>query len=166
MPDTTPIYGFTYPCPPETVDATDFQTLALQVEAALVAVEADYFLALNRFNVDTSGGIQNIAAGVATVMTTPQYTLPADGVYTVSYQTLPVSSPATFNALRTRVQQAAVTRFGFTSNTELNTGRQFVTSGVIVGTAGQVVRAECLFSGAGTLDVIVNISARMVCRIA
>lgn len=166
MPNSTPIYGFTYPCPGDTVDAADFQLLANQIDAQLAVVDADYDLALNRFNVDFFGTLQNIAAGVATAITTPQYTLPADGVFLVSARTVTLSAPATFNALRTRVQQAAVSRFGFTSNTELNTGRTFTTSGVIVGTAGQVIRAECLFSGAATLDVSVSLSVRMVCRIA
>jgi hypothetical protein len=166
MPDTTPIYGFTYPCPGDTVDATDFQLLATQIDTQLAVVDADYDAALNRRNVDFDGTLQNIAAGVATAITTPQYTLPVDGVFLVSLRTVTLSSPATFNALRTRGQQAAVSRFGFTSNTELNTGRTFVTSGPIVGTAGQIIRAECLFSGAGTLDVSVSMSVRMVCRIA
>jgi len=166
MPANTPIYGFTYPCPGDTVDAADFQLLATQIEAALVVVDQDYDLALNRFNVDLNGNTQNIAAGVATVITVPQYTIPADGVYLVSAIISPASSPATFNALRVRVQQAAVSRFGFTINTELNTGRTYATSGPVVATAGQVIRAEALFSGAATLDVFVNLSVREVCRIA
>lgn len=166
MPDSTPIYGFTYPCPGETVDATDFQLLANQIDAALAVVDQDYDLALNRYNFDQDGTLQNIPAGVDTAITAPQYTLPVAGVFLVSARTVTLSSPATFNALRTRIQQAAVSRFGFTSNTELNTGRTFTTSGPIVGTAGQVIRATCLFSGAATLDVSVSLSVRMVCRIA
>lgn len=166
MPANTPTYGFTYPCPGDTVDATDFQLLATQFEAAFTVVDQDYDLALNRYNVDLSGVTQNIAAGVATVITTPQYTVPVDGVYLVSAVFSPQTSPATFNALRVRVQQAAVSRFGFTINTELNTGRTYATSGPVVATAGQVIRTEALFSGALTLDVLVNLTVRMVCRVA
>lgn len=166
MPDTTPIFALPYPCPGDTVDATDFQDLALAIEAVMVNIEADYTLALNRFNVDLSGAVQTLPAGVDTVITTPQYTITQAGVYVVSAHLFPASSPATINATRIRVRQGAVSRFGFTQNNEANTTRNVMTNGPIVAAAGDVISGIALFSGAGTLDVFMDLTVKMLCRIA
>jgi hypothetical protein len=168
MPDTTPIFALPYPCPGDIVDATDFQDLANAIEAVMVNIEADYTLALNRFNVDLSGAVQTIPAGVDTVITTPQYTIPAGGagIYVVSAHLFPASAPATINATRIRVRQGVTSRFGFTQNNELNTTRNVMTNGPIVAAAGDVISGTVLFSGAGTLDVFVDFTIKMLCRIA
>lgn len=166
MPDTTPIYALPYPCPGDTVDATDFQDLALAIEAKMIDIEADYLLALNRFNSDDGGTVQTIATGVDTVILVPQYTIPLAGVYVVTAHLFPASAPATINATRIRVRQGAVSRFGFTANNELNTTRNVMAVGVIVAAAGDVISATALFSGAGTLDVFVDMTFKMLCRIA
>lgn len=168
MPDTTPVYAFPYPCPGETVDATDFADLANAIEAKMVDVEADYVLALNRFNVDLPGTVQTIAAGVDTVITTPQYTIPAGGagIYVVTAHVFNTTTPATTNALRVRVRQGVTSRFGFTANAEGNTPRNALAVGVIVAAAGDVISATVLFSGVGNMDVFVDLTAKMLCRIA
>jgi hypothetical protein len=168
MPDTTPIYGFPYPCPGETVDATDFADLANAIEAKFVDVDADYLLALNRFNADQQSSIQTIPAGVDTVITTGQYTIPAGGagIWIVTGHLFNTTTPATTNALRIRIRQGAVSRFGFTANAELNTPRNAMAVGPIVAAAGDVISATVLFSGAATIDVFVDFSFKMLCRIA
>lgn len=168
MPDTTPIYAFPYPCPGDVVDATDFQDLANAVEAAMVTVDADYLLALNRFNVDQQSSIQNIPAGVDTVITTGQYTIPVGGagIWIATGHVFNTSTPATTNALRIRIRQGAVSRFGFTANAEGNVPRNAMAVGPIVAADGDVLSATVLFSGAGTMDVFVDFSFKMLCRIA
>lgn len=166
MPDTTPIYAFPYPCPGETVDATDFADLANAIETKMIDVENDYVLALNRFNADFGGTVQNIPAGVDTVILAPQYTIPAAGIYVVSAHVFNTTTPATTNALRVRVRQGVTSRFGFTANAELNTPRNAMAVGVIVAATGDVISATVLFSGAGTMDVFVDLTVKMLCRIA
>lgn len=166
MPDTTPVYGLPYPCPGDTVDATDFQDLALAVEATLVNVDADYLLALNRFNTDLGGATQTIAAGVDTVITTPQYVIPADGIWVVSAHLFNANTPPTINSMRIRVRQGVTVRFGFTANTEVNTPRRVIADGPIVAAAGDVISTTVLYSGTGTMDVFVDLTAKMLCRIA
>lgn len=168
MPDTTPIYAFPYPCPGDTVDDADFAALAAAIEAKLIDVEDDYLLALNRFNTDFSSSTQTIPAGVDTVITTGQYTIPAggDGIWVISSQVFNATTPATTNALRIRVRQGAVSRFGFTSNAEGNTPRNAMAVGVIVAVAGDVISNTVLFSGVGNMDVFTSSDAKMLCRIA
>lgn len=168
MPDTTPIYAFPYPCPGDTVDATDFQDLALAIEASLITVDADYLLALNRFNVDQQSNIQTIPAGVDTVITTGQYTIPADGagIWIATGHVIPTSTPGTTNALRIRMRQGVTSRFGFTANAEGNIPRNAMAVGPIVAAAGDVMSATVLFSGVGTIDVFVDFTFKMLCRIA
>jgi hypothetical protein len=59
-----------------------------------------------------------------------------------------------------------VSRFGFTANAELNTPRNAMAVGPIVAAAGDVISATVLFSGAATIDVFVDFSFKMLCRIA
>lgn len=166
MPDTTPIYALPYPCPGDVVDATDFQDLALAIEATMVDIEDDYFLALNRYSTDLGGSTQTIPAGVDTVMTTPQYVIPADGVWVVSAHMFNATTPPTINSMRIRVRQGVTSRFGFTANTEVNTPRRVMADGVIVAAVGDVVSTTVLYSGTGTMDVFVALTAKMLCRIA
>lgn len=134
----------------------------------MVDVDADYLLALNRFNADQQSSVQNIPAGVDTVITTGQYTIPAGGagIWIATGHVFPASSPATTNALRIRMRQGAVSRFGFTANAEGNIPRNAMAVGPIVAAAGDVLSATVLFSGVGTLDVFVDFTFKMLCRIA
>lgn len=166
MPDMTPIYGFMYPCPGETVDATDFQTLANQIDAAFAVVEQDYDLALNRYNSDVTGPNQVFPAGVDTVVTTPQYTLPLDGVYVVGYAFTIVTPPATISSTRITVQQNGVAQFAERINNETDIPMPFSVSGAIVGAAGDVIRASFLYTGTGTYTGVHILSVKMLNRIA
>lgn len=168
MPDATPIYGFPYPCPGESVDANDFAFLANAIEAQMIDIEADYLLALNRFNVDLGGVTQTIPPGVDTVIVSPQYTIPAGGagIWVVMAHLFNSTTPATTNSMRVRVRQAAVSRFGFTANAETNTPRNAMAVGVIVAAPGDVISSTVLYSGVGNMDVFVNLTAKMLCRIA
>lgn len=169
MPGQTPIYGFIYPCPDETVSPAAFSTLANQIDAKLLELQADYTLMLNRKNYDEFSSIpsQVVAAGVDTVLTDPalNYTIPMAGVYVVS-TFMNTSGAATVNMRRVRVRQNAVVRFGATSNTETNNLITPNPSGPIVAAAGDVISLTYLFNGALTESVAGRLSVRMLVRTA
>jgi hypothetical protein len=169
MPASTPIYGFTYPCQGETIDPSAFVTLANQIDAKLLDVEADRFLALNRYNSDlTSSATQTIPNGVDTVLTSPAstYTLPMAGVYIFDLRVITVTTPATINMLRGSVYQNGVFRFSMTRNTEGNSAMDPTPSGPIVGAAGDVITSRFFYDGLGTMDVQARMSVKMLVRIA
>lgn len=169
MPDTTPIYGFTFPCPDETITSAAFTTLANQIDAKLLDVNADLTLALNRPNMDQGATTptQTITAGVDTVLTiaTSLYTIPAAGVWVVraSINTLGV---ATVNMMRGRIRQNGTVRFSYVTNTEGNNPGPVIPLGPIVAAAGDAITLQFLFNGAGTMDVFANLNAKMLVRIA
>jgi hypothetical protein len=170
MPDSTPIYGFTFPCPDETVSPAAFALLANQIDAALTLVNADAFLAANRFNVDLSAsGFQVIAVNVETALTSvaATYTLPMSGVYIVHavFTDDPGAGP-TVTFFRGRVFQNGVFRFGFGQSTDNNTVHAMQPIGPIVGAAGDVITLRAFFNGAGTLGVNGRLDAKMIVRIA
>lgn len=170
MPESTPIYGFTYPCPDEVVTSAHFATLANQIDAKLLELDADQNLALNRPNVDVAqAGFQTIPVGVETVLTSPDatYTASMSGVYVVrgSVADDPGASP-TITGWRARVRRNGVTQFGFTHSTPGNTVHPLQPTGVIVATAGDVFTIAVLFTGAGTLNVGGAMQAKLITRIA
>lgn len=170
MPESTPIYGFTYPCPDEVVTAAAFATLANQIDAKLLELDADEEAALNRRNSDTAQvGFQTIAVNVETALTSPDtiYTVTVPGVYVVHAVVTdnPSGSP-TITGWRARVRQNGVARFGFTHSTPSNTVNPLEPGGVIVAAAGDVFTIAVLFTGAGTLDVAGSIQVKLITKIA
>lgn len=169
MPGQTPVYGFIYPCPDETVSPADFSTLANQIDAKLLQLDADYVLMLNRKNYDDTSSIpsQVVAAGVDTVLTDPalSYVIPMSGFYVVTVR-INTSGAATVNMRRIRVRQNAVVRFGATANTENNNLIAPSATGPIVATAGDVISLTYLYNGAGTESVAGQLSVRMITRTA
>lgn len=167
MPESTPIYGFTYPCPGEVVSAASFTVLANQIDAKLVDVNNDLTAALNRRNFYVNGsGTQAIPAGADTVLTIPgmTYVIPEAGVWIVRAAVFAQSSPAT-NMMRTRVRQNGVVRFAFTQNTEGGTLVPPIAFGPMVAAVGDTVTVAFLYNGLGTMDVSGNLSAKMIVRI-
>lgn len=171
MPASTPIYGFTYPCPGETITSGAFATLANQIDAKLTDVNNDLRLALNRPNVDLGvgsiGATQTITAGVDTVLTLPDstYTILAAGVWMVKAVVDAIVSPATVNMMVGRIRQNGVVRYNFTSDTEGNTVKKVLPLGPLIAAAGDVITLQFLYNGAGTMDVYAELTARMLVRI-
>lgn len=48
MPGSTPVYGITYPCGTDTIDASVFQTFSQTLDAAFVAAQAELDAATNK----------------------------------------------------------------------------------------------------------------------
>lgn len=168
MPENTPIYGFTFPCPGDLITAGSFTTLANQIDTKLVDVNNDLTFALNRPNVDQTetSVVQTIAAGVDTVLTVPSslYTIPMAGVWIVRAM-INTFSAATVNMMRGRIRQNGVVRYSYTTNTEGNNTGPVFPVGPIVAAAGDAISLQFLFNGAGTMDVFATLSAKMIVRI-
>jgi hypothetical protein len=168
MPKNTDIYGFTYPCPGDTVDGVTFKTLADQIDVKLNDVNNDWIGALQRRNIDTGSATQaGIAAGVDTVITAAdsQYTLPAAGIWLFSIEATPFGW-TTINMARLRVRQNGVVKFGHTVNTENNNQYLPRPRGPIVGAAGDVISTTFLFNGTGTVTVGIVITGKLIVRLA
>lgn len=168
MPGSTPVYGFTYPCPGETISPMAFQILANQIDAKLLDLQADYILMLNRRNYDSATSpAQVIAAGADTVLTSPlvTYVTPIAGLYIVRARA--AGNPAgTVNMRRIRVRQNAVVRFGTTANTENNTFCQPVAIGPINAAAGDTITLTYLFNGTVTESVTAELDIKLLVRTA
>lgn len=166
MPASTPIYGFTYPCPGETVDAAAIALLAGQLDTKLSDVDADWFAMLNRRNVDFSGATQTLTSGVEAQLASPQFTVLESGVYIVYALLVNVSTPATLNSFRARPRINATARYGITQR--VKNLSQFLPqpSVPMVAVAGDVISINAFYSGAGTMDVQGTLSIKQLCRIA
>lgn len=168
MPDSTPIYGFTFPCPGEVVSAADFTLLANQIDAKLLDVNNDLDAALLRRNFRVfPPGTQVITAGVDTVLTIPgsSYVIPESGVWVFSAAVFPQTLP-TVQMMRARIQQNGVTRSGFTHNTENNVTNAPTPFGPIVAAVGDTITIRFLYAGAATMTVRALLSAKLIVRIA
>lgn len=171
MPASTPVYGFTYPCPGEVVTPAAIALLAGQIDTKLSDVNNDRTAALNRRNRDSGGGpTQTIAAGVETVLTMPSstYTIPGGeaGIWYVTVVLLPLSTPATSNMLRIRIMQNAVKRTAYTFNPETNNPQLFSCSAPILGAAGDVITTSFIYNGTGTIDVQATMTIKKFARLA
>lgn len=169
MPDSTPIYGFTFPCPDEVVGGAAFATLANQIDAKLNEVNADLIFALNRPNVDIIDGTpstQTIPANVDTVLTLPTstYTFQTAGVWIVRAY-MHTSSAPTMQMMRGRIRQNAVVRYSYISNTEGDIPHPVVPVGPIIAAVGDVITLTFQYTGAGTMDVFARLSAKLLVRI-
>ena len=169
MPETTPIYGFSYPCAGDVVDPADFATLGGQIDTALDAADADMQYALNRYNVTLIGAAQGATVNVDVTLTTPTYTAPVAGVWLVRAHVARTTTPTTVNMMRTRLLHsiAPALRYGQTANTE---GNQSLfkpwAAAPFVATAGSVFSIIFQWNGTGTMNVQGFLSARLLCRIA
>jgi hypothetical protein len=170
MPDTTPIYGFQYPCVDEVVNFADFATLGNQIDAKLLEVQADADYAIGRYNVSQSAGSQaGIAAGVETALTNPgaTYVVPVAGIY-LTMVDVSIEAITTATASRLRVRLNGTPIFGRTQNHEaFPSGLPYqVCSGLIVAAAGDTISCAFLYQGTGTATVRIYLSSRLVVRIA
>jgi hypothetical protein len=169
MPGQTPIYGFTYPCPDETVNASSFATLANQIDTKLSDVNNDLSAALLRRNASPfTTGTQVIPAGVDTVLTMVglTYVIPAAGVWIARAGVFSQVGAPTVNMMRTRVRQNGVQRFGFTHNTEGNVELPPIAFGPVIAAAGDTISVTFLYDGTGTMTVSADLDLKMIVRIA
>lgn len=168
MPESTPIYGFTSPCPGETITSAAFTTLANQIDAKLLEVDNDRFMALNRRNVSVPGGsaVQTIPANVNTLLTLAgsTYTIPEAGVWIVRVSVSSFGLP-TVSMMRAQVRQNGTVRFEFIHNTEGDTPNPVIPFGPMVAAVGDVITTMFQFNGAGTMDVFATLDAKMIVRI-
>ena len=169
MPGQTPIYGFIYPCPDETISPMAFQILANQIDAKLSELQADYTLMLNRKSIDTSSSAaQTVPAGVDTVLTSPvvTYTIPMAGVWVVHAHAFATNITGTVNSHRLHVRQNGVVRFGQVQNTEGGATNPCDAVGPMNAAAGDVVSLQWLFNGTGNEDIFATLDAKMLVRTA
>lgn len=166
MPESTPIFGFPYPCEDEQITVASFANLANSIDIKLAQLQADEFEALNRYSAGGSSDILAVAAGVDTVMTGADatYTIPAAGVWLLQATTFTVVNPATSTSTRLRVRKNGVVQFGTRQNPE-NGIFDFMAVGFIVAAAGDVISYQILYSGTGTWTVAAGWEASMFIRI-
>lgn len=161
MPANTPIYGFTYQCPGDTVDPADFALLGGQIDAQITAQDTARNDALNRYNSGTiTGAPQAVVTGVEATLATPSYTLPVSGIWIVR-GTVPNPGFATVNMTRVRIRHNATDYYGQTQNTEPNAGLEPWAAQVVVGAAGDTVQLRYLFNGAGPVNVFGEMTVRL-----
>lgn len=171
MPENTPIYGFTYPCPGDAITAATFATLANQIDTRLLAMQDNEEWALGRYSViqAMSPNQAGLAQGVETVLVNAgsTYVIPADGVYIASGA---MQGTATTNVdsarLRLRLNGVAIPGRTYnnapaSSQTELFT----VPTAPFVAATGDTISAAVLWFGVGTLTVFFRLDVRMIVRI-
>lgn len=170
MPDTTPIYGFPYPCVNEPVDATDFEALGDAIDAKLLEVQADADYAVGRYNISQSAGAQaGIVVAVETALTNPlaQYVVPVAGIY-LTMVDVNINAVTTITSSRLRVRLNGAPVYGRTMNWEGGLAQNWwqVPSGFIVAAAGDTISCAFLYQGTGTATVQIYLHSRLVVRIA
>lgn len=169
MPAATPIFGFPYPCPDETVGPGSFMDLATAIDAKLLALSADETAALNRPNARRQSGLVNATNGVLTVTTGAgsSFVIPAAGVWLVSAFMPSNTGAGVMNELRLRVRQNAVARFGHTRSLFFLTSFASVsTFGVLVCAAGDTIDTDFLYTGTLNINYSVILDLKMIVRIA
>ena len=171
MPTSTPIYGFPYPCPGETVGPSAFLNLANAIDAKLLQVRADETAALNRPNArrETAALSNTATAGVLAVTTGvgSSFTIPAAGVWIVTAFVPGIGGLGLFNEIRLRVRQNTTPRFGVTRNT--TTGLTFFNTiciGPLVCAVGDTIDTDFFYTGTLTITYSVILNLKMIVRIA
>lgn len=170
MPETTPVYGFPYPCHGDPVDVADFAALANAIDTKMLEVQGDADNALARYNemVGFTGTQLGIAAGVDTViaLAPSQYTVPENGIYLPTYDVL-MSTAGTITSSRLRVRLNGVVQYGQRQNNENNSLVQFhVPPLPLICATGDVISSTFLYTGTLTGDVTVWFAVRQIVRLA
>lgn len=154
MPESTPIYGFTYPCEGEPVDAADFTLLATQIDTQMSSIQADEDYATGRYVNRTGAADQaGIVAGVETVLVNAgsTYVVPVDGVYWVCARARMSIAAANLGSSRLRIRLNAVTMFGQTFNGSATSSLSGTMTpvGAIRAAAGDTISQAIIFFGTG-----------------
>lgn len=170
MPNT-PIYAFTYPCMTAAIDPAAFKTLADQIDAKLLDIQADSNLATGRYNVQqdmspTQGGI---VAGTPTPLTNAgsTYVAPVSGIYVVDAYTSIVATTVIYARLQVRV--AGVAKFARSVNNDdgspLSKTWDLPGCAIIV-LSGQTIDTQMAFAGTGTGTASLHLNVRLIVRLA
>lgn len=169
MPENTPVFGFTYPCPGDPVDAASFATLANQIDAQLQVMQGDEDWALGLYSAQQimSPSQSGIVAGVDTTLSNAgsTYVLPASGVWIFNIENV-VTGFTTLDSFRLRLRQAGTELPGRTYNNETAytvPGPMPVTT-MIHGQGGELIDVRFTFWGTGTATTSLKLEARMVVR--
>jgi hypothetical protein len=169
MPDVTPIYGFTYPCPDEVVGPLAFQVLANQIDSKLNDLAAGQTAALNRPNArrESASNIATNNVVQVTVGANSSFVIPTAGVWLVSAFVPSVGGAGALNEVRLRVRQNTTPRFGVTRNTTggmtlLNTN----CFGPLVCAVGDTIDTDFFYTGTLTVSYTVIMNLKMIVRIA
>lgn len=170
MPENTPIYGFTYPCPSDTVDAADFATLATQIDTRLLAMQDDEEWALGRYSVTQvmTPNQAGLAQGVETVLVNAgsTYVIPADGVW-IAAGALQCVATTNVDSARLRLRLNGVAIPGRTYNNDpasVQTQLFDLPAAPFVAVAGDTISAAVLWFGVGTVTAIFRLDVRMIVR--
>lgn len=171
MPRTTPIFGFPYPCPGETVGPGAFQNLANAIDSKLNEIRADETAALNRPNARRqTAALSNSATNSVLAVTTgpnSSFTIPAAGVWIVTAFVPGIGGAGAFNEIRLRVRQNTTPRFGTTRNTTTGlTVFNTITIGPLVCAVGDVIDTDFFYTGTLTITYSVIMNLKMIVRIA
>lgn len=168
MPETTPIYGFPYPCEGEDVSPVAFANLATAIDTKMLELQSDQYEALNRYNQMSLSASNAIVAGAETVISgaSSTYTIPVDGVWLISAKTVTTSVVGGVpTSHRLRVRKNAVVQYGNRQNPETAT-YDIQAVGSLVAAAGDIISFTFLFGGTGTWTLSINWRAQMLVRIA
>lgn len=171
MPASTPIFGFPYPCPGETVNPSSFLNLANAIDAKLAQLSADESAALNRPNARRqTANLSNSATNSVVAVTTgagSSFTIPAAGVWIVTAFLPSVGGAGVTNELRLRVRQNTTPRFGVTRNsTVFLTFQNTICIGALVCAVGDVIDTDFFYTGTLTVTYSVVMNLKMIVRIA
>lgn len=164
MPRNTPIYGFTYQCPGDIVDAADFALLGGQIDTVHTALDALQVRMLNRRNMSIDQSAAGVASGVE-VSLAPAYVFPVAGIWQVRGQ---VNNPgfATINLLRLRLRHNVLDIPGQSQNTEGNQGNAVPWAATcFIAAAGDTGQMRYLYNGSGPVNVFGTFSARLIAEI-
>ena len=167
MPDTTPIYGFTYPCPGEVVNEASFSTLTGQIDTVLAALDVAADDALTRPHAGVLGNAESVPVSVGTLLPTPQVVFPTAGVWEAIAASSAGSGETTIDAHRLLFRHNATDYHGQTQNTEGNQGfRAPWAHNVFVAAAGDTLRVIDFWAGTGgPRTLVVTLFTRLICYI-
>lgn len=169
MPSTTPIFGFPFPCPGETVGPMAFLNLANAIDTKLLQLADDETAALNRPNARRSSASNTATNSVLNVTTgaDSSFTIPAAGVWIVNAFVPRLQGLGVANEIRLRVRQNTTPRYGVTKNlTTSLTFQNARTQGPLVCAVGDTIDTDFFYTGTLTVDYTVILDLKMFCRIA
>lgn len=111
MPESTPVYGITYPCATDVIDAADFATFATDVDNALAILNDLSQTALTRPAARITGSVISLPTGVDTLATYIAEDFDNDGMadLAVSTSRLTVQTAGTYMVIFEAIINSATT---------------------------------------------------------
>lgn len=180
MPNITPTWGLTYPCPGEVVGAQAFAQFNQDVEEALAALDAMEEAAANRPAVRmtrpnpaviAAGGVTTVPMqSVDFVVNWPNplvQQVPVKGLYEISYQQLAATGFATVTGETVQLTFTTnVSIIGRTWNNINNFTEDMHVCGTVPLNAGEAITASYSPFGTGNFTIPeAALSVHLICRI-